>query len=228
MPFRGALPASLLTVSTSAAVPPKLRLDDSVRPARDEAELTLATDATTFSGAIDIDVELAQPLSLVWLNAVDLSIREADVRAGGKTLSATVEPGDRNFVGWRVPGVIPGGPARLHIRYEGKINPRDTAGLFQGRDGSETYLYTQLESLDERRAFPRFDQPNFKTPWQLTLHVGKEHTAVSHTPEVSETAGAGGMKKVVFAPTRPLPSYLVALAVGPFEGADVAQFLAAE
>src|SRR6516225_9518022 len=220
MPFRGAILASLLIVSTSAAVPPTLRLDDSVRPARYEAELTLATDATTFSGAIDIDVELARPLSLVWLNAVDLAIREADVRAGGKTLPAKVEPGDRDFVGLRVPGVIPAGPARLHIRYEGKISTRDTAGLFQGRDGSETYLYTQFESLDARRAFPCFDQPNFKTPWQLTLHVPKEHTAVSNTPEVSETAEAGGMKKVVFAPTRPLPSYRVALAVGPFDVVD--------
>ena len=220
MPFRGAILVSLQIVSASAAVPPTLRLDDSVRPARYEAELTLATDATTFSGAIDIDVELARPLSLVWLNAVDLAIREADVRAGGKTLPAKVEPGDRDFVGLRVPGVIPAGPARLHIRYEGKISTRDTAGLFQGRDGSETYLYTQFESLDARRAFPCFDQPNFKTPWQLTLHVPKEHTAVSNTPEVSETAEAGGMKKVVFAPTRPLPSYLVALAVGPFDVVD--------
>jgi alanyl aminopeptidase len=171
MPFRGAILVSLQIVSASAAVPPTLRLDDSVRPARYEAELTLATDATTNSGAIDIDVELARPLSLVWLNAVHLAIREADVRAGGKTLPATVEPGDRNFVGLRVLGVIPAGPARLHIRYEGKISTRDTAGLFQGREGGETYLYTQFESLDAQRAFPCFDQPNFKTPWQLTLHV---------------------------------------------------------
>lgn len=169
MPFRGAILASLLIVSASAVVPPTLRPDDSVRPARYEAELTLATDATTFSGAIDIDVELARPLSLVWLNAVDLAIREADVRAGGKTLPATAEPGDRDFVGLRVSGVIPAGPARLHIRYEGST--RDTAGLFQGREGGETYLYTQFESLDTRRAFPCLNQPNFKTPWQLTLHV---------------------------------------------------------
>jgi aminopeptidase N len=158
MPFRGAILASLLIVSASAVVPPTLRLDDSVRPARYEAELTLATDAATFSGAIDIDVKLARPLSLVWLNAVDLAIREADVRAGGKTLLATAEPGDRDFVGLRVSGVIPAGPARLHIRYE-------------GREGGETYLYTQFESLDTRRAFPCLNQPNFKTPWQLTLHV---------------------------------------------------------
>jgi len=61
MAFRGAILASLLIVSASAAVAPTLRLDDSVRPARYEAELTLATDAPTFSGAIDIDVELRRP-----------------------------------------------------------------------------------------------------------------------------------------------------------------------
>jgi hypothetical protein len=81
MLFRGAILTALVMVSTSAAVLPKLRLDDSVRPARYGAELTLATDATIVSGAIDMDVELDRPSSLVWLNAVDPALREADVRA---------------------------------------------------------------------------------------------------------------------------------------------------
>ena len=59
------------------------------------------------------------------------------------------------------------------------------------------------------------DQPDFKTPWQITVHVPKEHAAISNTSQVSETDEPDGMKRVVFAPTRPLSSYLVAFAVGP-------------
>src|SRR5262249_20930988 len=63
--------------------------------------------------------------------------------------------------------------------------------------------------------------PCFKVPWRLAVHVKREHTALSNTPVVSETDEPGGMKRVQFAQTRPLPSYLVALAVGPFEAVDL-------
>ncbi len=50
--------------------------------------------------------------------------------------------------------------------------------------------------------------------------MNKSDTAVSNTPVQSETAEPGDRKKVVFAETKPLPSYLVALGVGPFEIVD--------
>jgi peptidase M1-like protein len=137
-----------LALSASAAVPPKLRLDDSVRPVRYAADLTLRTEASMFSGIIDIDVQLSRPASLIWLNAVGITIREAEIKAGGRTEPAAVEPGDANFVGLRVNSIIPAGPAHLRIRYNGRISIRDTAGIFQGRDGGQTYLYTQFESTN--------------------------------------------------------------------------------
>lgn len=210
----------LVVVCCWAADPPKLRVDDSVRPVRYAADLTLRPDATTFSGTIDIDLQLARPAALIWLNAVDLTIRQATLMRGGANQRAMVEPGDANFVGLQFPAEVPAGSARLHIQYEGKISPRNAAGIFQGRDGNETYLYTQFESIDARRAFPCFDQPNFKTPWQLTVHIPARDTAVSNTPQQSEMTQADGMKTVVFAPTKPLPSYLVAFAVGPFDIVD--------
>ena len=45
--------------------------------------------------------------------------------------------------------------------------------------------------------------------------------AVSNTRVISETPGEDGFKVVRFAETRPLPSYLVAFAVGPWEFLDV-------
>ena len=220
MLYRSIVVSCYLIAVAGAAEPPHLRLEDSVRPVRYAADLTLRTEAATFSGAVDIDVQLSKPAALIWLNAADLTIREASIRSGGKTEPAAVEPGDANFVGLRAPSAVPTGAARLHIQYEGKISPRDTAGIFQGRDGNQTYLFTQFESLDARRAFPCFDQPSFKTPWQITLHVRREDTALSNTQQMAETAEAGGMKRVVFAPTKPLPSYLVAFAVGPFDIVD--------
>ncbi|HUK16650.1 MAG TPA: M1 family metallopeptidase [Bryobacteraceae bacterium] len=203
-----------------AAEPPKLRLSDEIRPAKYAAELTLVPGATTFAGSIDIEVTLARPASLIWLNASELAIAKATVTRGGKPQSAAIEPGNDDFVALRLPAEIPAGPATLHLEYQGKINLKNSEGVFQGKDGNETYLYTQFESISARAAFPCFDQPDFKTPWQLTLHVRQGDRAFSNTPQLSETDAPNGMKRVVFAQTKPLPSYLVAAAVGPFEIVD--------
>ena len=207
---------ALCTLSTFAAEAPKLRLPDDIRPVKYAADLTLIPGDKTFSGVIDIDVDLVKPASLIWLNSTELTIRQATIASQ----PAAIEPGNDDFVGLRAAKILSPGPARIHIVYQGKINQKGSAGIFEGLDGKQPYLFTQFESIDARRAFPCFDQPDFKTPWQITVHVPKDHAAVSNTSPVSETAEPNGMKKVVFAPTRPLPSYLVAIAVGPFDFVD--------
>ncbi len=195
-------------------------LGDDVRPVQYAVDLTLVPRATTFKGIVDIDLSITKPTSLVWLNALEITIHKATIAASGKTQIATVETGDKNFIALRVPADVPAGPARMHIEYEGKISDNDTAGVFRGLDGNESYLFTQFEPTEARRAVPCFDQPGFKTPWQVTLHVRRGDTAVSNTAQIAQSDEAGDMKRVVFAPTKPLPSYLVAVAVGPFDIVD--------
>ncbi|MGO9011932.1 MAG: M1 family metallopeptidase [Bryobacteraceae bacterium] len=196
-----------------AADSPKLRLSADIRPTRYAAELTALPAAATFSGVIDINVTLARPVSLLWLNANDLVIQQATVNSR----PAGVEKAASDFIALRLPAALPAGPAKIHIVYQGKISADSSAGIFQGEDAGTPYLFTQFESLDARRAFPCFDQPDFKTPWQLTLHIRRTDKAFSNTPQVSETDEPGGMKRVVFAETKPLPTYLIAFAVGPFD-----------
>src|SRR5262249_5259241 len=82
-----------------------------------------------------------------------------------------------------------------------------------------SYVYTQFESLYARRVFPCFDEPDSKVPWQLTLDVPAKLIAVSNTPVVREQA-LGDKRRVEFAATKPLPSYLIAFGVGPFDIVD--------
>lgn len=213
--------ASLLAAGAAllSGQPPKLRLDDSIRPVRYAVDLTLRPDAATFSGSIDIDIDLQKPAGLIWLNATDITIQQVTVTSQADSRPATVEPGDGNFTALRLPPPA-AGAARIHIVYQGKVNEKNSSGVFRGKDGSENYLFTDFEPTSARRAFPCFDQPNFKTPWQLTLHIPGNHIAVANSPQASNSDEPDGMRKIVFAPTKPLPSYLVAFAVGPFEVVD--------
>src|SRR5262249_35816009 len=85
---------------------------------------------------------------------------------------------------------------------------------------SSTYVFTQAEPIYARRIFPCIDEPDRKVPWQLTLDVSKDLLAASNTPVVRETAIDKDRKRVEFAETKPLPSYLIAFAVGPFDVVD--------
>lgn len=197
--------------------PPRLRLDDAARPVRYAARVTVDPAQPTFRGVIDIELTLARATTLLWLNGTELTIDKASFTAGGKTVPARALPGGRDFVGFAVDNPLPAGAARLHVEYRGNVSRRDDEGLFAQREGERWYAITQFESIFARRVFPCFDEPAIKVPWQLTLEVPKALVALSNTPVVSEKMEHAGTKTVTFAPTPPLPSYLVAFAVGPYE-----------
>jgi cytosol alanyl aminopeptidase len=157
-----------------------------------------------------------QPAAVLWLNARFLSVDAA--RVGGKP--AQIVPGGDDFVGLRPAEPLAAGRTTVHLEYRGELSERDNVGAFRMREAGEWYVYTQFESIFARRAFPCFDEPGYKVPWQLTLVVPAGHTAVSNTPALSETPLPGDMKQVRFQRTRPLPSYLIAFGVGPFDIVD--------
>jgi alanyl aminopeptidase len=193
-----------------------LRLPTSVRPLKQSAELTLVPDKDTFQGRIDFDLDVRESRDVIWLNSSDVKISSATLN----DQPAEVVPGTKAVVGIAPANTLQPGTARLHIEYEGRVNRNSSAGVFQLSDGGNWYIYTQFEPTDARRAFPCFDEPSFKSPWQISLRVPAGMMALSNTPEISSTPEANGMKLVRFAQTRPLPSYLVAFAAGPFEAVD--------
>ena len=137
----------------------------------------------------------------------------------GGTVPAHAVDGKADFVGFAFDRAIGPGAVKLHIDYTGSLDETSTQGLFRQKDGQDWYAFSQFESTDARRAFPCFDEPSYKVPWQLTLRIPKGTTAVSNTPTLSQSE-QNGLRVVRFRKTPPLPSYLIALAVGPFEYVD--------
>jgi cytosol alanyl aminopeptidase len=197
--------------------PPGLRLPDSTRPVDYSVELEVDPNAAEFSGRVAIRIALSAPTTAIWLHARDLTINTATVGANGATQPARVIWGDRarDLVAIAVARPVGPGPALVEIAYRGIAG--DQVGLFRQQAGQRWYAYTDFEPTDARRAFPCFDEPRFKVPWTLTAVVPTADQALSNTPAVASEALDGGRKRVRFARTPPLPSYLVALAVGPFE-----------
>ena len=200
--------------------PPKLRLPSVAEPVGYAVDLAIDPGKDSFQGSVDIDLRIKEETDLLWLNATDLKIEKAAATAAGKPVAIRVVPGGEDFVGFAFDRSIDPGTARLHVDYAGSLGETTTQGLFRQKDGEDWYAFSQLESTDARRAFPCFDEPSYKVPWQLTLRIPKGTSAVSNTPIESESAGEDGARIVRFKRTAPLPSYLVALGVGPFDYLD--------
>jgi alanyl aminopeptidase len=192
--------------------PPALRLPDSARPVRYRPTLTLVPERDDFEGTIEIDLEAREPVRVLWLNADELTLRKVEARADGRTVQGRVLPQPKDFAGIAFDPPLPAGPATVRIEYAGRISRRDTGGVIKSQEGGEWYATTHFEPIDARRAYPCFDEPSYKVPWQLTLRVKKEHAAFANTPVESRVDSPDGFSTVRFAETKPLPSYLTAFA----------------
>ena len=209
----------LLSAAVAPPQPPALRLPPDVAPIRYALELSLDPAQDDFSGVVTIALLVKRPTAIVWLNAHHLKVASATLEQGGVRRAATVVEGGEHFVGFAVDDPLAPGEARLIVAYTGEVNRKAGAGIFLSRRGEDRYLFTQFEPIDARAAFPCFDEPGYKVPWRLTLRVPSAQTAVSNTPVQSQSIERG-TKRVVFHETPPLPSYLVAFAVGPLEFVD--------
>jgi alanyl aminopeptidase len=194
--------------------PPGLRLPDTIVPVSYDLHLDIAPEAEIFQGEVAIEVRVVAPTDHVWLHADHLAISKATWDGG--TLTRAEVPGEQ-MIAYRFGRVIAPGLITLRFTFSGDTNS-DQEGLFRQHAGG-WYVYSQGEAVFTRRITPCFDEPRFKTPWRVTLVVPKQQVALANMPEVKTTV-VEGKKEIVFAPTPPMPSYLLAIAVGPFELVD--------
>jgi aminopeptidase N len=120
---------------------------------------------------------------------------------------------------------LPAGKAVLQIQYDAPF-AEDLAGLYRVSENGVFYAFSQFEATDARRAFPCFDEPGFKTSYDVTITAPKGLVALTNSPETSHEDGPEGTVVHHFETSPPLPSYLVAFAVGDFDviGGQTAPF----
>ena len=215
-------PPAAAAFASPEPTPPALRLPDSVRPVHATLELKLLPAEPTFSGTVTYEVEVSEPVGQIWLHAQGLDITRAVVLAHATGRAQEVKPvsAGEGRLGLLLQKTLAPGKARVVITFTGRANRELSQGLYAVDEAGESYLYTFFEPIDARRAFPSFDEPGFKHPWRLRFTVKQEHAALANHAIVSEEPLDGGLKRVTFAESRPMPSYLVAFMVGPFDQVD--------
>ena len=220
-----ALAGSAATQSDApAAAPPAAgaqipsQLPRNVRPLH--YSISIAPDAPNlrFTATTAIDVQVLEATDVIVLNAAELDFARVALDGGVRARVST--DADAQTATFRFADPIAPGRHRLAIAYSGKINTQ-AAGLFaldyQSDQGPKRALFTQFEASDARRMFPGWDEPAFRTPYDLRVTVPAGQQAVGNMPEAGREMRPDGSAIVTFQTTPAMSSYLLFLAVGEFD-----------
>jgi alanyl aminopeptidase len=224
--FRVVAAALLATLAAQSVradeAPPVGQLGRAVIPTHYGLELVIDPSKDDFSGSVVIDVKLAEPRTSIWLHGKDLKVSEAYVTdSRSQRIAATYsEKLESGVALLSLAETLPAGPARLHFIFSAPFNTSSNA-LFKVVRGERAYAVTQFEAIAARQAFPSFDEPGFKTPFDIAITARKGDVVVTTTPENEQKELGDGNVRHVFKTTRPLPTYLIAFAVGPYDVADI-------
>jgi aminopeptidase N/puromycin-sensitive aminopeptidase len=210
--------AVLICVLAAFSVAGAQRLPEVARPENYKLTFTPNLETATFQGDETISIRVLKPTSEITLNAADIDIHEATITSGGTTqkVSGTCDK-EKEEALLTVEKPLAPGAATIHITYAGKLND-EMRGLYLGKDDQgRKYAASQFEATDARRAFPSFDEPDYKATFDITAVAEKGLVAISNQKIVSDTPGPGDKHTVRFATTARMSSYLAALVVGNFE-----------
>jgi alanyl aminopeptidase len=215
-------PAVAVAPAQPAEVSPVLRLPTDLKPTRYRLALEVDPAGAQFAGTVEIDLSLARSRSVIWLHGLGLTVSKVEVLAGGKAIAGTYRQlNDDGLAQVTLAEPLPAGAATLRATWSAAYQST-SQGLFRFKSGGEPYLATQLEPVAARRVFPCFDEPAFKTPFELTVTAPEADLVVSNTFPAETHAAGPGRTRTRFEATRPLPTYLVVLAVGPYAVVDAA------
>lgn len=204
----------------SADILDPYRLPRHTTPDRYDLTLEPDLDAGTFVGSVSISVTTHEPATELVLNAIELDI-DGCTFDGQPADTALDEATERLFV--RPADGVAVGRHTLVVEFRGILNDKLRGfyrSTYRDDDGVERVIATtQMQSTDCRRAFPCWDEPDFKAVFAVTLVVEPKMMAVSNGSVVSEEETHG--KRIVrFADTMVMSSYLVAFVVGPLEATE--------
>ena len=204
------------------------RLPTTVVPSHYDLHLAPDLEAASFTGTAAVDVEVTEAVDEIVLHALDLDLSDAHLTRAGEAddrvdLTVAFDPATESAT-LTADRTIEAGAWTLRIAFTGELNDKLVGfyrSTFTDAEGqTRTLACTQFESTHARRAFPCWDEPAFKATYAITLDVPTDLLAVSNSSELSSEDLGDGLRRVRFATTMSMSTYLVAFVVGPLEASD--------
>ncbi|MBC7792888.1 MAG: hypothetical protein H7Z43_04210, partial [Clostridia bacterium] len=211
---------TLQTAASDDSDLPRGRLPGYLVPTAYNVDLVIDPTANGFSGHVVIHAAMANARDHTWLHGVGLRVAKASVKtADGTELPVTYRATNIEGVARVDFGqTLTAQELAFSFDYEADF-AKGLQGIYSVKADDQYYAFAQFEPVSARLAFPCFDEPGFKTPFDITLTTKAEHVAISTAMATGDEVH-GNLKTTRFARTEKLPTYLVTFAVGPFDVID--------
>ena len=207
---------NLMNQKTFAAVE-IIRLSSAVVPINYTLDLTINPDSQRFHGVVEIDLMVAESQNQIVLHMDGLVFETIEISDKISTqvpqISKLSEDGTAALLFARAIGL---GPVKVSFKYHAPYST-GLEGLYCVDEGGRKSVFTQFQALGARRAFPCFDEPGFKATFDIVIRSPKSMKVISNTREIGIAAHEAKYSVHHFATTKPLPTYLVVIAVGDFD-----------
>ena len=195
------------------------RLPKTVIPVHYAIELEPDLENLTLAGVEIVNIDVREPTDRIVLNAVGMAFGDASIDASGAsvavTLDAAAETATLTFA-----QPLAAGAHKLRITFRAEIN-KFARGVFlvdyPTAKGMRRMISSHLEPADARRVFPCWDEPAFKASVALAVTVPRSFLAVSNMPVAQEEPVTPTLKRVEFAATPKMSTYLFVLTAGELE-----------
>ncbi|KAJ8327409.1 Aminopeptidase 2 mitochondrial, variant 2 [Batrachochytrium dendrobatidis] len=221
-----------------------VRLPAGIAPSRYNLDIVTKLSTATFSGSVAIDIHVDTPTQFIAIHQLELSIGAItlDALTAAPDLTKPFDPKtlstDTKYEVDHIANItqfqyleiyfkqtIEPGYYNLKVDFAGKL--QDTLeGFYRSsytnkHTGKKEYLATtQMEPVHARKAFPCFDEPEFKAIFVISITTESEYHAISNMPATSVKTLPSGLVKYSFAPTLRMSSYLIAYIVSNFESIE--------
>nr|POE74871.1 aminopeptidase m1 [Quercus suber] len=198
------------------------RLPKLAIPTSYDLYLKLDLTACTFSGTVQVNLNILEHTKYLVLNALELDVHKVWFT---KSNNQTYQPcdvvldGDDEILVLVYDEMLSPGDGVLGIDFAGALN-QQLKGLYRCTyvDGGvkKNMAVTQFQAVDARRCFPFWDEPALKATFKITIDVPSELTALSNMPITDEKLNEN-IKTVYFEESPIMSTYLVAVVVGVFD-----------
>ncbi|KAK5814475.1 peptidase family M1-domain-containing protein [Linnemannia elongata] len=203
--------------------PNRVVLPTNVTPSHYTLTITPDLKEYTFSGYVEINIDIHEPTKTILINTKELTITYGRVEIGETTHEASSTSFDehRETTTFTFDQELPKGPAVFNILFQGILNDKMSGfyrSSYKDAEGNAKVMgVTQFEATEARRAFPCWDEPAVKATFSIKLCVPSELVALSNMPVEQITAVEPEEMTYHFEKTPIMSTYLVAWAVGEFE-----------